>query len=95
MGSQEQQTVLIADINLRSGIVVLVLAFVIATTNMTVLSAQAQTFTVLHAFTGGGDRQYPWTGLTVDRAGQPLRNYAQRRRRSLQRRLWIRLRDGL
>ncbi len=31
--------------------------------------SQAQTFTVLHAFTGGVDGGYPGTGLTMDRAG--------------------------
>ena len=31
--------------------------------------AQAQTFTVLHSFTGGVDGAYPYTGLTIDRAG--------------------------
>ena len=31
--------------------------------------AQAQTFTVLHTFTGGSDGAYPEAGLTVDRAG--------------------------
>jgi uncharacterized repeat protein (TIGR03803 family) len=32
-------------------------------------SAQAQTFTVIHAFTGGGDGYYPYGGLTLDGAG--------------------------
>jgi len=31
--------------------------------------AQAQTFTVLHEFTGGGDGSEPWAGVTVDAAG--------------------------
>jgi len=31
--------------------------------------AQAQTFTVLHHFTGGADGGNPWAGLTMDRAG--------------------------
>ena len=34
------------------------------------LSAQAQTFTVLHAFTGGSDGATPETGLTIDRQGK-------------------------
>jgi hypothetical protein len=32
-------------------------------------AAQAQTFTVLHSFTGGGDGGAPVAGLTIDRAG--------------------------
>ena len=31
--------------------------------------AQAQTFTVLHNFTNGLDGAHPYTGLTIDRAG--------------------------
>lgn len=30
---------------------------------------QAQTYTVIHDFTGGADGAYPYTGLTIDRAG--------------------------
>ena len=33
------------------------------------LPAQAQTFSVLHSFTGGGDGGYPYFGFTKDRAG--------------------------
>ncbi len=32
-------------------------------------TAQAQTLTVLHNFSGGGDGAYPVSGLTMDRAG--------------------------
>ncbi len=32
-------------------------------------TAQAQTFTVIHAFTGAEDGASPWAGLTMDRAG--------------------------
>jgi uncharacterized repeat protein (TIGR03803 family) len=32
-------------------------------------AAEAQTFTVLHSFTGGSDGGYPYTGLTLDRSG--------------------------
>lgn len=32
-------------------------------------SAQAQTFTVLHSFTGGNDGAYPYAGITLDAAG--------------------------
>ena len=33
------------------------------------IAAQAQTFTVLHSFTGGGDGGPPIAGLTMDRGG--------------------------
>jgi len=32
-------------------------------------SAQAQSFTVLHSFTGGADGASPAAGLTLDKAG--------------------------
>ena len=44
---------------------VIVLALTVATTP----AAQAQTFTVVHAFTGGADGGNPFAGLTADRAG--------------------------
>ena len=31
--------------------------------------AQAQTFQVIHSFTGGGDGATPWAGVTLDKAG--------------------------
>ena len=34
--------------------------------------AQAQTFTVLHTFTGGQDGKYPYAGVTLDKAGRNL-----------------------
>jgi uncharacterized repeat protein (TIGR03803 family) len=48
--------------------------FVISTLSLIALAvgsqaAQSQTFTVLHAFTGGEDGATPWAGLTLDRAG--------------------------
>ena len=36
---------------------------------LTAHSAQAQTYTVIHTFTGGGDGAYPVVGLTMDAAG--------------------------
>ncbi len=36
---------------------------------MTLPSAQAQTFSVIHTFTGGGDGWWPYAGLTIDQAG--------------------------
>ena len=38
-------------------------------TTIATTPAQAQTFTVLHTFSGGIDGGQPFTGLTMDRAG--------------------------
>ena len=37
-------------------------------------TAQAQTFTLLHAFAGGQDGYQPYAGLTLDGQGNLLRN---------------------
>jgi len=47
----------------------LALATAFALTVVLTLSAQAQTFTVLHTFTGGADGANPDAGLTIDKAG--------------------------
>ena len=46
-----------------------VLAFVCALTIIAMCPAHAQTFTVLHVFTGGGDGSHPTGSLTVAGAG--------------------------
>ena len=45
------------------------MASVFALTFALLQSAQAQTYRVLHSFTGGSDGQSPIAGLTIDRAG--------------------------
>src|SRR5271165_5806655 len=45
------------------------LAVVLALTVVLIHSAQAQTLTVLHNFTGGQDGAYPFAGVTMDGAG--------------------------
>ncbi len=50
-------------------LLLLFLIFVLLFMILTVQPAQAQTFTVIHAFTGGLDGGYPVAGLTMDRAG--------------------------
>jgi uncharacterized repeat protein (TIGR03803 family) len=57
------------DINLTAGSVTLVLLVLIATMILAVPLAQAQTFTVIHTFTGGADGGSPEGGLTMDAAG--------------------------
>ena len=46
-----------------------VLSLAIILTLVVAQSAQAQTYTVLHSFTGGQDGANPWAGLSMDRAG--------------------------
>src|SRR5208337_3323994 len=53
----------------RSTIAALGLAVVLAVTVVLIHSAQAQTLTVLHNFTGGQDGAYPFAGVTMDGAG--------------------------
>src|SRR5271165_6548239 len=46
-----------------------VLALICALVLVTMLSAQAQTYTILHAFSGTPDGSEPTAGLTMDHAG--------------------------
>src|ERR1039457_2513816 len=50
-------------------VLLLFLIFVFLFLMLTAQPAQAQTFKVIHNFTGGGDGFDPVTGLTMDRAG--------------------------
>jgi uncharacterized repeat protein (TIGR03803 family) len=54
---------------LRAATAALAIATVFALTVVLTQSAQAQTFKVLHTFTGGADGGGPFAGLTIDRAG--------------------------
>jgi len=44
-------------------------ALLLCTLAALALSAQAQTYSIIHNFTGGPGGNYPWDGLTMDRAG--------------------------
>lgn len=57
------------NLSFRPATAGLVIAIVFAVTLIT-QSAQAQTFTVLHAFTGGDDGGVPSAGLAIDRTGK-------------------------
>jgi len=54
---------------LRAASAALTLAVVLALGVVATRSAQAQTFTVLHNFTGSKDGGNPYAGLTLDEAG--------------------------
>ena len=50
-------------------LMLLLLLFLLFFLSLMAPSAQAQTYTVIHNFTGGADGQNPWAGLTMDAAG--------------------------
>ncbi len=51
------------------GSIVLGFLILVALTVVLPHAAQAQTFTVIHSFTGGGDGAQPYAGLTMDAPG--------------------------
>ena len=53
----------------RSATAMLTIAAMFALTVVLTQPAQAQTFKVIHTFTGGGDGANPYAGLTMDQAG--------------------------
>lgn len=53
----------------RTGVVALSLVIVLGVAIVATPAARAQTYTVIHAFTGGADGAYGYVGLTPDRAG--------------------------
>lgn len=57
-------------IELRAGKIALVLAATFAMAVMTIPAAQAQTYTVIHNFTGGYAGAWPWTDLTITPNGR-------------------------
>ncbi len=67
--ARQRIAVSIFDINLRARPAVLVALAIFVATLTIVPAANAQTLTVLHSFTGGQDGSGPYTGLTMDRAG--------------------------
>ena len=66
MASPRQQRTWIFDISRRATTAALALAIVFMLRVVATQSTQAQTFTVIHAFTGGLDKGKP-VGLTIDR----------------------------
>jgi uncharacterized repeat protein (TIGR03803 family) len=69
MKGQDQSAASACDISLSPLAVGLFLMMLSAAIVMAAPLAQAQTFQVLHAFTGGGDDAAAYAGLTVDAAG--------------------------
>src|SRR5450759_5268235 len=69
MADQEPRIASISNINLRAVTFALVCVVMFAATIMAASAVQAQTFTLLHTFTGGPDGGSPIAGLTEDSAG--------------------------
>jgi hypothetical protein len=67
--AQQPITASIFDVNLRQKTMVLISLSILAFAFAIVPAAHAQTFTVLHNFTGGHDGANPLNGLTIDAAG--------------------------
>jgi hypothetical protein len=67
-GKQEFQNVLSRTIS-RAATAALTIATVLALAVLLTQTAQAQTFTVLHYFTGAPDGAKPYDGLVIDRGG--------------------------
>ena len=59
----------ILGLSRRATTVALVLTIVLVLTVVATQSAQAQTYNVIHNFTGGPDGANPYAGLTMDKAG--------------------------
>lgn len=69
MQGRNQHSNILLNIISRVATTALAVAVVFALTVILTQSAQAQTFQVLHSFTGGGDGATPLAGLTMDQAG--------------------------
>lgn len=69
MADQRQNTAAIFDINGDMGALVLVLVGVFTIALIATQTAHAQTYRVIHNFTGGLDGSDPQAGLAMDRAG--------------------------
>ena len=69
MHSKEQFCNLIFRTISRAATVALAMSTVFALTVVLAQSVQAQTFQVIHTFTGGADGAEPQAGLTIDAAG--------------------------
>ena len=69
MAGQEQNAGSIFAINLGRRAIALAVTIMFAATILAVPAAHAETFRVLHTFTGYGDGGEPIAGLTLDRAG--------------------------
>ena len=68
MAGQQRDATSNFDINLRARRVILCLVPFLAAGILAVQAVQAQTFTVLHEFTGGSDGSNPYSSLVMDRS---------------------------
>ncbi len=69
MSTAVQEAVSNFDIDVRIRTIAVTAAIVLAMTIIAAPAAEAQTLSILHAFTGGRDGGEPYAGLTIDQAG--------------------------
>jgi uncharacterized repeat protein (TIGR03803 family) len=69
MANAKQHQIWTRGTSLRAAAVGLVVAIIFGLTVVAAQTAQAQTFNVIHSFTGGRDGANPYAGLTMDAAG--------------------------
>jgi len=93
MINREQQQIF--GTSLRAATTALAIAIVFALMVVLIQAAQAQTFTVLHNFTGGKDGLEPYAGVTIDRVGNLLWHDPDGRGRTMQQWLPARVWRGL
>ena len=67
-GRKESASVILHTVH-RAAAMLVEIGFVLALTLSAMPAAQAQTYSVIHNFTGGADRGNPFAGLTMDAAG--------------------------
>ena len=69
MANRRQYRGWIFKTRLPEAAVALAIAILLTLTLISTQALQAQTFTVIHNFTGGQDGAFPLAGLTIDSAG--------------------------
>lgn len=69
MAGSRQGAASIFEVNLRTGAVALAWTLLLVMTLFAAPAAQAQTYTVIHNFTGGIAGDWPWTDLTITPSG--------------------------
>src|SRR5580704_12215258 len=69
MASRRERSASIFDVASRRGLLACLAVIVLASTITAAPEAQAQTFQVIHSFTGGADGSNPNGGVTLDQGG--------------------------
>ena len=78
MANQRQHRDWILATSLRAGTAAMAMGIVLVLILGFTQSAPAQTYTVIHNFSGGSDGAYPYGGLTIDAAGNLWNDHRRR-----------------